>query len=340
MSFSLPSVKVKTFHRKVKVLRRAFCRIHSKCVHPSSVFDKPFTMADLSLFRQLAASCATMLPLLPKEEQDEARRMVGKMLNKEVDDKEEDDKTEVLERVSGMLFKEMEDKKAVSEMLTSDEDKKFVKVEMVEQAEDRGPKIVEKSVANVKPSDVDEILTRYKIVTEIKEMVVDAVKVERKERSTFSQEKEEEEKEVAEEVAVEEEKAEEEVNSVNVEDEESIPGKVESNLGCSTSETLDQSKTDENQSKEKENTLVSLEVVAKSEDAIFDAKISPEIKSESRWWKKRRSIDVFEDVEMPLKKIKTEKSENESENKSPGGEAKKRQGSKCGECKGWISKKY
>ena len=94
-------------------------------------------MADLSLFRQLAASCATMLPLLPKEEQDEARRMVGKMLNKEVDDKEEDDKTEVLERVSGMLFKEMEDKKAVSEMLTSDEDKKFVKVEMMEQAEDR-----------------------------------------------------------------------------------------------------------------------------------------------------------------------------------------------------------
>ena len=77
-------------------------------------------------------------------------------------------------------------------------------------------------------------------------------------------------------------------------------------------------------------------MVAKSEDA----QKSPEIKSESRWWKKRRSIDVFEDVEMPLKKIKTEKSENESENKSPGGEAKKRQGSKCGECKGWISKKY
>ena len=337
MSFSLPSVKVKTFHRKVKVLRRAFCRIYSKCVHPSSVFDKPFTMADLSLFRQLAASCATMLPLLPKEEQDEARKMVGKMLNKEVDDKEEDDKTEVLERVSGMLFKEVEDKKAVSEMLTSDEDKKFVKVEAVEQAEDRGPKIVETSEANMKPSDVDEILTRYKIVTEIKEMEMDAVKVESKERLTFSQEKEEEEKEVAEKEADEEvEKDEEEINSVNVEDEESIPGKVESNLGCSTSATLDQSKTEENQSKEKENSLERFEEVAKSEDA----QKSPEIKSESRWWKKRRSIDVFEDVEMPLKKIKTEKSENESENKSPGGEAKKRQGSKCGECKGWISKKY
>ena len=231
----------------------------------------------------------------------------------------------------------------VSKMLTSDQDKKFIKVEMVEQAEDRGPKIVETSVANVKPSDVDEILTRYKIVTEIKEMEVDAVKVESKERSTFSQEKEEEEKEVAEKEAdegVEEGEDEEEINSVNVEDVESIPGKVESNLGCSTSETLDQSKTDENQSKEKENTFESLEEVAKSEDSIFDAKISPEIKSESRWWKKRRSIDVFEDVEMPLKKIKTEKSENESENKSPGGEAKKRQGSKCGECKGWISKKY
>ena len=81
-------------------------------------------------------------------------------------------------------------------------------------------------------------------------------------------------------------------------------------------------------------------MIAKSEDAIFNVRKSPETKSESRWRKKRRSIDVFEDVEMPLKKIKTEKSENESENKSPGGEAKKRQGSKCGECKGWISKKY
>ena len=276
-------------------------------------------MADLSLFRQLAASCAKMLPLLPKEELDEARK------------------------ISRMFTKAVEDMETVSKMLTSDQDKKFIKVEMVEQAEDRGPKIVETSVANVKPSDVDEILTRYKIVTEIKEMEVDAVKVESKERSTFSQEKEEEEKEVAEKEAdegVEEGEDEEEINSVNVEDVESIPGKVESNLGCSTSETLDQSKTDENQSKEKENTFESLEEVAKSEDSIFDAKISPEIKSESRWWKKRRSIDVFEDVEMPLKKIKTEKSENESENKSPGGEAKKRQGSKCGECKGWISKKY
>ena len=40
---------------------------------------------------------------------------------------------------------------------------------------------------------------------------------------------------------------------------------------------------------------------------------------------------------IPLKKIKTEKSENVPESKSPGMEAKKRQGSKCGECKGWIS---
>ena len=273
-------------------------------------------MADLSLFRQLAASFATMLPLLSKEAQDEARKMVSSMLIKEVVDdkdqslemvgkmltKQEDDKTEALERISGMLFKEMEDKKAVSEMLTSDEDKKFVKVEAVEQEEDRGPKIVEASEANVKPSDVDEILARYKIVTDVKEMEVDAVKVESKERSTFSHEKEEGEKEVAEKDA-EEEKNEEEI-------------------------------------KEKENTFESLQEVAKSEDVIFDAKKSPEIKSESRWWKKRRSIDVFEDVEMPLKKIKTEKSEIDSETKSPGGEAKKRQGSKCGECKGWFSNKY
>ena len=276
-------------------------------------------MADLSFFRQLAASCATMLPLLPKEEQDEARKivsrmlieevvddkdqsleMVGKMLIKEVDDKTEDDKTEALARIGGMV--EVEDKKAVSKMLTSDEDKKFVKVEVVEQEEDRGPKIFEASEANVKPSDVDEILARYKIVTDVKEMEVDAVKVESKERSTFSHEKEEGEKEVAEKDA-EEEKNEEEI-------------------------------------KEKENTFESLQEVAKSEDVIFDANKSPETKSESRWWKKRRSIDVFEDVEMPLKKIKTEKSEIDSETKSPGGEAKKRQWSKCGECKGWFSKKY
>ena len=40
-------------------------------------------MADLSLFQQLAASCATMLPLLCKEEQEEARKMVTRMLIKE-----------------------------------------------------------------------------------------------------------------------------------------------------------------------------------------------------------------------------------------------------------------
>ena len=254
-----------------------------------------------------------MLPLLPKEEQDEARK------------------------ISLMFTKAVEDMETVSKMLYSDQDKKVIKVEVVEQVEDRGTKIVETSRADVKPSDVDEILTRYKLVTEIKEM--EAVKVESKERSTFSQEKEEEEKEAAEKGAeekVEKEKDGEEINSVNVQDVESTLGKVESNLGCSTPETLDQSKTDENQSKEKENTLESLEEVVKSEDA----QKSPEIKSESRWWKKRRSIDVFEDVVMPLKKIKTEKSENESENKSPEGEAKKRQGSKCGKCKGWFSKKY
>ena len=138
---------------------------------------------------------------------DQALDMVGKMLIKEVDDKTEDDKTEALARIGGMV--EVEDKKAVSKMLTSDED-----------------------------------------------------------------------------------------------------------------------------------TFESLQEVAKSEDVIFDANKSPETKSESRWWKKRRSIDVFEDVEMPLKKIKTEKSEIDSETKSPGGEAKKRQWSKCGECKGWFSKKY
>ena len=235
---------------------------------------------------------------------DQALDMVGKMLIKEVDDKTEDDKTEALVRIGGMV--EVEDKKAVRKMLTSDEDKKFVKVEAVEQEEDRGPKIVEASEANVKPSDVDEILARYKIVTDVKEMEVDAVKVESKERSTFSHEKEEGEKEVAKKEA--EKDAEEEKNEEEI--------------------------------KEKENTFESLQEVAKSEDVIFDAKKSPEIKSESRWWKKRRSIDVFEDVGMPLKKIKRKKSENESETKSPGGEAKKRQGSKCGECKGWFSKKY
>ena len=235
---------------------------------------------------------------------DQALDMVGKMLIKEVDDKTEDDKTEALARIGGMV--DVEDKKAVSKMLTSDEDKKFVKLEAVEQEEDRGPKIVEASEANVKPSDVDEILARYKIVTDVKEMEVDAVKVESKERSTFSHEKEEGEKEVAKKEA--EKDAEEEKNEEEI--------------------------------KEKENTFESLQEVAKSEDVIFDANKSPETKSESRWWKKRRSIDVFEDVEMPLKKIKTEKSEIDSETKSPGGEAKKRQWSKCGECKGWFSKKY
>ena len=123
----------------MKVLRKTFWRIYSKCIHPLSVFVKPLTMADLSLFRRLVASCATMLPLLPKEEQDEARK------------------------ISLMFTKAVEDMETVSKMLYSDQDKKVIKVEVVEQVEDRGTKIVETSGADVKPSDVDEILTKYKI---------------------------------------------------------------------------------------------------------------------------------------------------------------------------------
>ena len=61
-------------------------------------------MADLSLFRQLSASCAAMLPLLPKEELDEARK------------------------ISRMFVKAVDDMEMVSKMLTSDKDKKVVKV--------------------------------------------------------------------------------------------------------------------------------------------------------------------------------------------------------------------
>ena len=165
----------------------------------------------------------------------------------------------------------------VSKMLYSDQDKKVIKVEVVEQAEDRGTKIVETSGADVKPSDVDEILTKYKIGREIDEMEVDAVKVESKERPTVSQEK----------------------------------------IGEGPIETFvsDQLKTEEYQREENlssnENTSKSLEDVAKLENATCEAKtILPESKSESQGRKKRKIIDV----EIPLKKIKTE---NELENKSP-----------------------
>ena len=215
-------------------------------------------MADLSLFRQLAASCAKMLPLLPKEELDEARK------------------------ISRMFTKAVEDMETVSKMLTSDQDKKFIKVEVVEQAEDRGPKIVETSGADVKPSDVDEILTKYKIGTEIYEMEVDAIKVESKVRPTVSQKKKEEEE--------------------------------EKEKGLSETLDSDQFKIEEHQREENlssnENTSKSLQEVAKLENATCNVKtIHPESKSESRGWKRRRSIDV----EIPLKKIK---SENELENKS------------------------
>ena len=126
-------------------------------------------MADLSLFRQLAASCATMLPLLPKEEQDEARK------------------------ISRMFAKAVEDMEMVSKVLTSDQDEKVIKVEVVEQAEDRGTKIVETSGAAVKLSE--EILTKYKIGREIDEMEVGAVNVESKEKPTVSKKKKGEKKE-------------------------------------------------------------------------------------------------------------------------------------------------
>ena len=51
----------------------------SKSFRSGSVFEKLPTMADLSLFQRLAASCATMLPLLAKEEQEEAGKMVVKI---------------------------------------------------------------------------------------------------------------------------------------------------------------------------------------------------------------------------------------------------------------------
>ena len=182
-------------------------------------------MADLSLFRQLVASCAKKLPLLPKEEQDEARK------------------------ISLMFTKAVEDMETVSKMLYSDQDKKVIKVEVVEQAEDRGTKIVETSGADVKPSDVDEILTKYKIGREIDEMEVDAVKVESKERPTVSQEK----------------------------------------IGEGPIETFvsDQLKTEEYQREENlssnENTSKSLEDVAKLENATCEAKtILPESKSERK----------------------------------------------------------
>ena len=69
----------------------------------------------------------------------------------------------------------------------------------------------------------------------------------------------------------------------------------------------DQFKIEEHQREENlssnANTSKSLEEVAKLENATCDVKtIHPESKSESRGWKRRRSIDV----EIPLKKIKTE----------------------------------
>ena len=72
-------------------------------------------MADLSLFQQLAASCATMLPLLGKEEQEEARKMVTRMLIKEdkihfhhedlkVEQSEVNDKEKMIEITMNMVM--------------------------------------------------------------------------------------------------------------------------------------------------------------------------------------------------------------------------------------------
>ena len=194
-----------------------------------------------------------------------------------------------------MFTQAVEDMETVSKMLTSDFDKKVIKVEVVEQVEDRGNKIVETSRADVKPSDVDEILTKYKIGREIDEIEMDAVKVEGKEKPTVSHIKKEEE---------------------------------EKKVGPSETLVSDQLKTEELQREENlssnENTSKSLEEVSKLENATCEAKtILPESKSESQGRKKRKIIDV----EIPLKEIKTENETPEQHDQD-----KQRREMKCKVC--------
>ena len=97
-------------------------------------------MADLSLFQRLAASCATMLPLLAKEEQEEARKMVVKMLMEQQDKVEQEDKTGL--------------------------DQKELKVEMVNQSEvfDHQPKKMLDEVKKVKVEvEVTNIMNEVEI---------------------------------------------------------------------------------------------------------------------------------------------------------------------------------
>ena len=98
-------------------------------------------MADLSLFQQLAASCATMLPLFAKEEQEEARKMVAMMLM-EQEDKVEQEEEEAPMVVNRMLIKE--DKTGLHQ--------EELKVQMVKQSEelDHQPKKMLDEVKKVK----------------------------------------------------------------------------------------------------------------------------------------------------------------------------------------------
>merc|ERR1719430_223414 len=77
------------------------------------------------------------------------------------------------------------------------------------------------------------------------------------------------------------------------------------------------------------------EVIKKENPIEADKLVEEEVKGESRWRKKRRSIDVFEgfvqeEVESQRKKIKTETNLAERET----GKEKKRGSNKCGRCTG------
>ena len=112
----------------------------SKSFRSGSVFEKLPTIADHSLFQRLAASCATMLPLLAKEEQEEAGKMVVKMLMEQQDKVEQEDKTGL--------------------------DQKELKVEMVNQSEvfDHQPKKMLDEVKKVKVEvEVTNIMNEVEI---------------------------------------------------------------------------------------------------------------------------------------------------------------------------------
>ena len=269
-------------------------------------------MADLSLFQQLAASCATMLPLLAKEEQEEARMMVSRMLIKE--DKaylHQDDLK--LEKVSGTEM-DLQRKNMLEEVKeVGMEVKKMVEEERMDaNLCDMKVDVKEKPSFWLEEWDFPQVT-----FTSLQDSEAES----RPEKDESSPNKKESELTIS---------SLPDLTITRLEDSgaESWPGKVESNQNESeftiASFSQPESKGEERESTREEGKveLDLAETAAEEENCTKElnnleqdeAIVKEEVKSESRWWRKRKSIDVFEgsvqEIGNPRKKRKTSQGGN------------------------------